>query len=151
MLILVILKVFFLFNFIFFQFFIVFSWQLKNIFLFYSLFKFYLSLMQRIFRSTIVSTNWHTFLFNYLTKATPQDNTLGIVFYNIFLWCIVSLSSILVFFLTSVKEGYILEIQMLIKYSLLHFIYLCKQIAINSTLVLATTYETNVIFFNVIL
>ena len=75
----------------------------------------------------------------YLTKATPQDNTLGIVFYNIFLWCIVSLSSILVFFLTSVKEGYILEIQMLIKYSLLHFIYLCKQIAINSTLVLATT------------
>ena len=151
MLILVILKVFFLFNFIFFQFFIVFSWQLKNIFLFYSLFKFYLSLMQRIFRSTIVSTNWHTLLFNYLTKATPQDNTLGIVFYNIFLWCIVSLSSILVFFLTSVKEGYILEIQMLIKYSLLHFIYLCKQIAINSTLVLATTYKTNVIFFNVIL
>ena len=151
MLILVILKVFFLFNFIFFQFFIVFSWQLKNIFLFYSLFKFYLSLMQRIFRSTIVSTNWHTLLFNYLTKATPQDNTLGIVFYNIFLWCIVSLSSILVFFLTSVKEGYILEIQMLIKYSLLHFIYLCKQIAINSMLVLATTYETNVIFFNVIL
>ena len=81
----------------------------------------------------------YTLLSNYLTKATPQDNTLGIVFYNIFLWCIVSLSSILVFFLTSVKEGYILEIQMLIKYSLLHFIYLCKQIAIISTLVLATT------------
>ena len=37
------------------------------------------------------------------------------------------------------KEGYILEIKMLIKYSLLHFIYLCKQIAINSTFVLATT------------
>ena len=80
-----------------------------------------------------------TLLSNYLTKATPHDNTLGIVFYNILLWCIVWLSSILVFFLTSVKEDYILQIQMLIKYSLLHFIYLCKQIAINSTLVLATT------------
>ena len=81
----------------------------------------------------------YTLLFNYLTKATRQDNTLRRVFYNIFLWCIVSLSSILVFFLTSVKEDYILQTQMLIKYSLLHFIYLCKQIAINSTLVLATT------------
>ena len=83
----------------------------------------------------------HYYLIIYLTKTTTQDNTLGIVFYNIFLWCIVSLSSILVFFLTSVKEGYIPEIQMLIKYSLLHFIYLCKQITINSALVLATTYD----------
>ena len=81
----------------------------------------------------------HYYLIIYLTKTTTQDNTLGIVFYNIFLWCIVSLSSILVFFLISVKEGYILEIKMLIKYSLLQFIYLCKQIAINSRLVLATT------------
>ena len=61
----------------------------------------------------------HIYITNYLPKATPQDNTLGIVFYDIFLWCIVSLLNILVFFLTSVKEGYILEIQMLIKYSLL--------------------------------
>ena len=53
----------------------------------------------------------YTLLSNYLTKATPQDNTMGIVLYNIFLWCIVSLSSILVFLLISVKEGYILEIQ----------------------------------------
>ena len=55
------------------------------------------------------------------------------------LFLVTMLSSTLVFFLTSVKEGYIPQIQMLIKYSLLHFIHLCKQIAINSTLVLATT------------
>ena len=46
--------------------------------------------MQRIFRPSIVSTNWHTLLSNYLTKPTSDNNnTLGIVFYDIFLWCTV--------------------------------------------------------------
>ena len=45
-----------------------------------------------------------------------------------------------------VKGGYIPEIKMLIKYSLLHFIYLCEQIAINSTLVLARTCDNCNVF-----
>lgn len=61
--------------------------------------------MQRILRSSIVSTNWYTLVFNYPTKPTSSDNnTQGVVFYNIFLWCVVSLSSILVFFVTFVKK-----------------------------------------------